>query len=160
MEKKTTRFPRIYFGWWTALAGGILALWGYGYQAYGISALFKPIASELGFSRTATSVAASIGRFEGGFEAPLVGWMTDRFGPRWIVFCGIFFISVALVLMYFGMKGIRKVPADKLVGYYVTVLVISIVLAVLVGVIVSAIAIPSVTATASAMTSNALESLR
>ncbi|MDY6918403.1 MAG: MFS transporter [Chloroflexota bacterium] len=101
MEKKTTRFPRIYFGWWTALAGGILALWGYGYQAYGISALFKPISSELGFSRTATSVAASIGRFEGGFEAPLVGWMTDRFGPRWIVFCGVFFISVALVLMYF-----------------------------------------------------------
>ena len=66
----------------------------------------------------------------------------------------------SLVLMYFGMKGIRKVPADKLVGYYVTVLVISIVLAVLVGIIVSAIAIPSVTATASAMTSNALESLR
>lgn len=101
MEKKTTRFPRIYFGWWTALAGGVLALWGYGYQAYGISALFKPISSELGFSRTATSVAASIGRFEGGFEAPIVGWMTDRFGPRWIVLCGVFFISVALVLMYF-----------------------------------------------------------
>jgi len=91
---------KVFFGWWTVLAGGILALWGYGYQAYGISALFKPISSELGFSRTATSVAASIGRFEGGFEAPIVGWITDRFGPRWIVLGGVFFISVALTLMY------------------------------------------------------------
>lgn len=95
------KFPKIFFGWWTVLAGGIIALWGYGYQAYGISALFKPIASELGFSRATTSVAASIGRFEGGFEAPVVGWMTDRFGPRWIVFVGVFVISVALVLMYY-----------------------------------------------------------
>ena len=95
------KFHKIFFGWWTVLAGGIIALWGYGYQAYGISALFKPIASELGFSRATTSVAASIGRFEGGFEAPVVGWMTDRFGPRWIVFVGVFVISVALVLMYY-----------------------------------------------------------
>jgi len=95
------RFPKIFFGWWTVLAGGILALWGYGYQAYGISALFKPISSELGFSRTATSVAASIGRFEGGFEGPVVGWITDRFGPKWVVFAGTFLIGLALCLMYY-----------------------------------------------------------
>ena len=98
---KRAKFPKIFFGWWTVLAGGILALWGYGYQAYGISALFKPISEELGFSRTATSVAASIGRFEGGFEAPIVGWITDRFGPRWIVLFGVFFIGLALTLMYY-----------------------------------------------------------
>jgi sugar phosphate permease len=95
------RFPKIFFGWWTVLAGGILALWGYGYQAYGISALFKPIASELGFSRAATSIAGSIGRFEGGVEAPLVGWITDRFGPKWVVLVGVFVLSVSLCLMYF-----------------------------------------------------------
>ena len=98
---KRIRSPGIFFGWWTVLAGGILALWGYGYQAYGISALFKPISSELGFSRTATSVAASIGRFEGGFEAPIVGWVTDRFGPRWVVFGGAGVIGLALCLMYY-----------------------------------------------------------
>ena len=98
---KRVRFPKIFFGWWTVITGGILALWGYGYQAYGISALFKPIATELGFSRTTTSVAASIGHFEGGFEAPLVGWITDRFGPRWVVLAGVFVIAVSLVLMYF-----------------------------------------------------------
>jgi len=96
---KRKRAPKIFFGWWTALTGGILSLWGYGYYAYGISALFKPIASELGFSRAVTSVASSIGRFEGGFESPLTGWITDRFGPRWIVIVGVFIIGLGLVLM-------------------------------------------------------------
>ncbi len=44
---------RIFFGWWTVLASGVLALWGFGYTASGFSALFKPIASELGFSLSA-----------------------------------------------------------------------------------------------------------
>jgi MFS family permease len=98
---KKIKIPKIYFGWWTVLASGLLALWGHGFNAYGISALFKPIASELGFSRTLTSVASSIGRLEGGLEAPVTGWITDRFGPKWIVFLGTFLISLSLVLMYF-----------------------------------------------------------
>ncbi|MBN1382463.1 MAG: MFS transporter [Deltaproteobacteria bacterium] len=93
--------PKIFFGWWTVLASGLLSLWGFGYYAYGISALFLPISTELGFNRALTSVAASIGRFEGGFEAPLAGWIADRFGPKWIVFGGILVASVSLVLMYY-----------------------------------------------------------
>jgi sugar phosphate permease len=99
MEKK--KRSEIFFGWWTVLASGLLCLWGYGYYSYGISALFKPIASNLGFNRANTSIAASIGRFEGGFESLLAGWITDRFGPKWIVFSGILLASVSLLLMYF-----------------------------------------------------------
>jgi len=98
---KRTKFPKIFFGWWTVLTAGFIGFWGHGYYSHGFSALFKPIASELGFSRTVTSVAASIGRFEGGFEAPLVGWLTDRFGPKWIVFTGAFLIGLSLILMNF-----------------------------------------------------------
>lgn len=94
--------PRqVFFGWWMTLAGGLLCLWGYGFSAYGFSALFKPIAQELGFSRAATSVAASITRFEGGLEAPLVGWLSDRYGPRSTVFFGIFVAGLGLMLMNF-----------------------------------------------------------
>ncbi|MFC2034144.1 MFS transporter, partial [Chloroflexota bacterium] len=73
--------------------------WGHGYHAYGFSALFKPISSELGFSRAATSVAASIGRLEGGLESLVTGWITDRFGPKWIVFAGVLLIGLSLISM-------------------------------------------------------------
>ncbi|MFC1954247.1 MFS transporter [Chloroflexota bacterium] len=76
-----------------------MGLWGAGYQVYGISALFKPIASELGFSRAQMSVPSSISRLEGGLESPLAGWITDRFGPRWIIIAGIFIIGLSLILM-------------------------------------------------------------
>ena len=99
MEKKES--SKVFFGWWTVLASGFLCLWGFGYNAYGISALFKPIALELGFNRANTSIAAGIGRFQGGFEAPIAGWITDRFGPKWIVFGGILLSAISLLLMAF-----------------------------------------------------------
>jgi sugar phosphate permease len=96
---KKRKFPKIFLGWWMVFAGGMLALWGHGFYTYGFSAFFKPISTELNFSRTATSVPSSIGRFEGGFEAPLTGWLTDRFGPKWIVIFGLFVIGLGLLLM-------------------------------------------------------------
>lgn len=90
---------RVFPGWWLVLTGGFLALWGFGYQAYGFSALFKPISQELGLSRTATTVPASIGRMEGGIMAPIAGWLTDRFGPRWLIFLGAVMIATCFSLM-------------------------------------------------------------
>jgi len=101
-KKHTLKSPgNIFFGWWLTLAGGLLCLWGYAYTAYGFSALFKPISQELGFTRAKMSIAASLTRFEGGLEAPLVGYLADRYGPRSTVFTGIFIVGVGLILMYF-----------------------------------------------------------
>ncbi|MDO9333641.1 MAG: MFS transporter [Dehalococcoidales bacterium] len=57
------------------------------------------MSQELGFNRAATSVASSIGRLEGGIEAPLTGWITDRWGARWVILLGVFLISLSLILM-------------------------------------------------------------
>ncbi|MCP4756458.1 MAG: MFS transporter [Proteobacteria bacterium] len=97
---KYIKHPKdIFFGWWMTLAGGLLCLWGYGFQVYGFSALFKPISRELGFSRTTTSVAASIARFEGGIEAPLVGWLSDKYGPKITILFGVFLTGLGLIAM-------------------------------------------------------------
>ncbi len=98
---KRRRFPKIFFGWGTIVAGSWLNFWTSGVHSYGFSALFKPISSELGFSRAVTSVAAGIGRFGGGLEAPLTGWLTDRFGPRKVIIFGVFLFSLSLILMNF-----------------------------------------------------------
>ena len=99
--RKGFRFPTLFTGWWTVIGGGVLALWGHGYNAYGISVLFKPLSEELGMGRAETSLASSIGRLEGGFESPITGWITDRFGARWVIITGVSLMSLALILMYF-----------------------------------------------------------
>ncbi|MFC1954685.1 MFS transporter [Chloroflexota bacterium] len=96
---KKNKKPRIFHGWWIVLTGGFLSLWMGGYKVYGISALFKPISSELGFSRIEMSVPSAIGVLEGGFEGPIAGWVTDKYGPRWIMLLGVFMFGLSLVLM-------------------------------------------------------------
>ncbi|HEY94157.1 MAG TPA: MFS transporter [Dehalococcoidia bacterium] len=90
---------RIFFGWWTVLATSFVTLWGHGFITQGFSAMFKPISTDLGITRAMTSVAASIGRFEGGIEAPITGWITDKIGPRWVILFGCFLVGLGLILM-------------------------------------------------------------
>ncbi len=96
---KNRKKPKVFPGWWTVLAGSFISAWGIGFHVHGFSALFKPIASELGLNRSATSVAASIARLGRGIESPLAGWLADRFGPRLLVTIGIFITGLGLILM-------------------------------------------------------------
>jgi len=92
---------RLFFGWWTVFVTGIVSGLGSGFYGYGISVFFKDLASELGLTRAVTSVAAGVGRLEGGITSPLTGWLSDRYGSRWVIFTGICLVATGLVLMYF-----------------------------------------------------------
>lgn len=72
---------------------------GHGFNTYGISVIFKAVAEELGLDRAATSWAPGIGRLEGGITSPLVGWLSDKFGSRWIVIFGMCVAGVGMLLM-------------------------------------------------------------
>jgi len=98
---KRRRFPRIFFGWWTNLVTGIISGLGNGFYGAGFSVFFKPLAAELGLTRATTSFAAGIGRLESGLQAPLTGWLADRFGPRWVIVVGICIFGTGLALMNF-----------------------------------------------------------
>lgn len=90
---------RIFFGWWTVLVTGFVSGLGLGFYTYGISALFKPIASELGLSRAVTSGGSGIGLMAGSLLAPLIGWAVDKFGPRTAIAGGLLTVSVGLTMM-------------------------------------------------------------
>jgi MFS family permease len=92
---------KIFFGWWTVLATSLLTGIAYGFYQFGISVIFKPLAMELGLNRAETSAAASFARLEGGFEAPLTGWLIDKFGTKWVIFTGVFLLGLGLILMTF-----------------------------------------------------------
>lgn len=101
IEVPVKRKHKIFPGWWTVLTGGILSLWGFGFQAYGFSAFLKPLAADLGLSRAVTSGVSSLSRLEGGLEAPLAGWLADKYGSRGICFIGVFIAGLGFSLMYF-----------------------------------------------------------
>ncbi|OGN98972.1 MAG: hypothetical protein A2Y58_01225 [Chloroflexi bacterium RBG_13_51_52] len=100
LERKSLK-PRIFTGWWSVLFIGAVSGLGHGFNTYGISVFFKDIAGELELNRAFTSLAAGMGRLEGGITSPLVGWLSDKFGPRWIVIIGTFVAGVGMILMYY-----------------------------------------------------------
>lgn len=91
----------IYFGWWTIIVTGIISGLGHGFYGLGISIFFKDLSAELGINRAMTSLASGIGRLEGGITSPVVGWLSDRYGPKWIIFTGINIAGTGMILMNF-----------------------------------------------------------
>ena len=98
---KKKKLSDIYFGWWTVLATGIIGFLGVGFVGLGFSVLFKPIMSELSLNRAVTSMAASVQTLGRGILSPTGGWIADKYGPRMIMFFGIFCLVLGCMLMYF-----------------------------------------------------------
>jgi len=101
LKTETKKSPAIFFGWWTVLVTGVISGFGHGFYGYGISVFFKDLAAELGLNRAVTSLAAGIGRLEGGVTSPLVGWLSDKYGPKWVIFTGICLSGIGMILMNF-----------------------------------------------------------
>jgi len=96
---KKRKLPNIFPGWWINIITGIYSGLGHGFYGYGVSVLFKPLAADLGMSRAETSWATGIGRLQGSIEAPVTGWLSDRFGPKWVIVFGTSVVVLGLLLM-------------------------------------------------------------
>jgi MFS family permease len=72
---------------------------GGGLHQFGFTVFFLPISQELGISRAATSLAFSLSRAQGAIEAPLVGYLIDRHGPRPIIVTAAFLAGVGYILL-------------------------------------------------------------
>lgn len=96
LNRKSTR-P--FYGWWIVGASFVIALYVAGVIVYGFTAIFEPIANELGWSYTQISLAASLRGLEMGLIAPLIGLLVDRYGPRRLIFGGAFVAALGLFLL-------------------------------------------------------------
>ncbi|MFC1965623.1 MFS transporter [Chloroflexota bacterium] len=95
---------KLFYGWWIVGASFLVALYVGGVVIYGFTALFEPIADELGWSYTQISLAASLRGLEMGILAPIVGILVDRWGPRRIIFGGVVFTAMGLILLSRSMS--------------------------------------------------------
>ncbi len=80
--------PKVFFGWWIAIASSLQAFWTSGTFFFGFSAFFNPIANEFGWSRAATATALSLQRTESGALSPFIGIIVDKWGARIPMFVG------------------------------------------------------------------------
>jgi MFS family permease len=89
--------PRVYYGWYVLGVTMIGAFFAAGLSQLFMGVLLKPIAAETGWSRTAISGAITAGTLTGGFIAPLVGRLADRYGPRVLASTGVLLLAGAMV---------------------------------------------------------------
>ena len=91
--------PRPFYGWWIVAASFLIAFYVGGVVFYGFTAIFEPIAEEMGWSYAQISLAASLRGLELGLLAPLTGMLTDRWGPRRILMGGTILTAGGLFLL-------------------------------------------------------------
>jgi len=92
-------FSQIYYGWRMVGLVSAIRVVGGGLHQYGFTVFFLPISEDLGLSRAATSLAFSLSRAQGAIEAPLVGYLVDRFGPRPIIVTAALLAGVGYILL-------------------------------------------------------------
>ncbi|MGZ8530034.1 MAG: MFS transporter [Candidatus Binatia bacterium] len=98
---------RLYYGWRMVGVVSAMRVLGGGLHGYGFTVFFLPVSLDLGLTRAQTSLAFSLARAEGAIEAPIIGYVVDRFGPRPLMvaaalLAGIGYISLSWVNSYVG----------------------------------------------------------
>lgn len=96
---------RIYYGWYVigiSMVGGFLAA---GTSQLFMGMMLKPMTEDLGWSRTETAGAITLGTFAAGALSPLVGWLVDKHGPRLIAPAG----ALLIVCAYLAMSNLTQI---------------------------------------------------
>ena len=108
-------FSNLYAGWVMVGLVSAMRILGGGLHGYGFTVFFLPVSQDLGLNRAQTSLAFSLARAEGAIEAPLIGYLVDRFGPRPLMvtaalMAGVGYIALswvdsylAFLLIYLGL---------------------------------------------------------
>ena len=90
---------KIFYGWWIVVASFFISLYVGGVVFFGFTAIFEPIANEMGWSYTQVSLASSLRGLEAGLLAPIIGIIVDRWGPRKLIWGGALFTFSGLILL-------------------------------------------------------------
>ncbi|MBI2906323.1 MAG: MFS transporter [Chloroflexi bacterium] len=90
---------RPFYGWWIVIAGTVAMMFQGGLYFYGFSVFFIPLINEFGWTRAALSGVFSLSRMESGLAGPIEGALTDRFGPRKLMFFGMILMGLGFVVL-------------------------------------------------------------
>ena len=96
---RITRAKKFFYGYIVAAAG--LTIWALGWGTYTpcFSVFLKPLSVEFGWSRGETSLAYSLSYMVYAFLTIMMGWLTDKFGPRIVMMVLGSFLGLCYLLM-------------------------------------------------------------
>ena len=90
---------RMFYGWWIVFVAMVLAAISGGAYSDGFSAFFLSLVEEFDVSRGALSSVVSIGHLLTALTLPFQGYVTDRFGPRRVMYVGIAMLGLGFILI-------------------------------------------------------------
>lgn len=114
-----------YYGWLTLGMSFLGTFPATGVSQVVIGGVQGFIIEDTGWSRTQLAAAVTIGTWASGLLTPLIGWLVDRHGPRWLMPLGaliagisLFWIGEAFLLWHFWIAYIlgRAVSNPVLIG--------------------------------------------
>ena len=105
LRGKLSFFSNLYAGWVMVGLVSALRVIGGGLHGFGFTVFFLPVSQDLELNRAQTSLAFSLARAEGAIEAPVIGYLVDRFGPRPLMvtaalLAGVGYIALSWVNSY------------------------------------------------------------
>lgn len=87
--------PRVFFGWWVALAFALLVFISTGMR-FTVGPFLKPVVADLGLDRASFSLVVALGLFLYGAFQPFVGRLVERVGARPVTFLGVLVLGGAM----------------------------------------------------------------
>lgn len=95
------RSTPIFYGWWVVTISMLVDACKHGTFNRGFTFYVLPLRNELGLGVAAISLAEMLGRLEGGVLGPVMGYLTDRFGPGAMLAFGGIMSGLGFILLSF-----------------------------------------------------------
>ena len=89
----TRRLRGVYYGWILVFVGGIILIISSVPVSFAMTVWAVALESHFGWSRTQLGFVLSLTRIEGSLSGPIAGYLTDRFGTRLMVSCGLLIVA-------------------------------------------------------------------
>ncbi len=90
---------RIFYGWYIVAAGTANGAFVLGMALYGFGVFIPAIRDDMGWSTSALALGFTFQRIENGLFAPVVGYATDRLGPRRLAFVGVTLAGAGMLML-------------------------------------------------------------
>ena len=85
---------KLRYGWVVAIAGCVILVAAQNIQ-YSFGVFLKPLINQFGWSRTAISGCVTIRSIIGGSMSPISGILSDRYGPKKLIFMGVLIVGLS-----------------------------------------------------------------